>query len=1475
MEPLDELKPETQETTKPQGKQQKTDAPPITGDPGFITDNDISPPRGLPFPVVGVGASAGGLEAFTQLLRALPANTGMAYVLVQHLDPHHESQLKELLAPATEMPVLIIESGMTVKPDTVYVMPPNVDLALEDCKLLLSPRKPGLHLPIDSFFETLAIAQGGRAIAIVLSGNASDGSRGIKAIKGECGITFAQDESSARHSGMPRSAAATGAVDFILPPAEIARELIRLSQHPYVVPPAAPNQQKELLPEDERELKRIFALLKSTTHVDFSHYKQNTIRRRIGRRMIVQRTPNVEAYARYLEKHPAECRELYRDLLISVTNFFRDPESFETLSAVLSNTLASRKSQEPFRVWVPGCATGEEVYSLAIALQEVLEQLQISASVQLFGTDISDVALERARSGTYTENVVQEVSTERLRRFFFRVDGGYRINKAIRETCVFARQDLTRDPPFGHTDLISCRNVLIYMDSYLQKKVLPVFHYSLNPDGLLLLGSAETVGTMLDLFIPVDKQHRIYRRKAGPSRFTFEFPTAKGAPEPEEPAKGRAALTSTDLQKKVDRIIQSKYAPAAVLVDSELQILQFRGHTSFYLDPKPGEASLNLLRMAREGLVLPLRRVIEAATAQGISIREKDIHLQHQEEYRDINLEVTPIMGPAGSERYYLVVFENIPVRDEGDYGLPAVGPEDHSQYAAALEGQVRSLQQQLAETREYLRNLNEDHEASTEELRAANEEVRSSNEELQSTNEELSTTKEELQSANEELTTVNEELQHRNQELDAVNSDLSNLLSAVNIPILMVDSGLRLRRFNTATETLLELAPSDLGRPVAHLRGRIVIPDLEQMVRGVLDTLVTAQREVMDDAGTWYSLSIRPYRTLDNRIDGAVLSFVDIDPLKRSLRTAEDARDYADAMIETVREPLVVLDSDLRIQRATATFYEVFQVSREETIGRFLYDLGNGQWNRPRLRELLGDALFRDSRFQDFEVEHDFPYLGHRVMRLNGQRIFRHSDQPRAVLLAIEDVTKRLEEAEVRYRRLFESAKDGMLVLDAETETITDVNPYMLALTGYPREEFVGKKLFDAAPFAAAGTSITLTAEALKSEVVRHDMGLIGRNGKQIPVEMVANRYSIGSRQVIQANIRDITGRKRAIDALKESEERFRLFVEGVQDYALFQMDVDGNVTAWSSGAERILGYSEQEVLGKPADVVFTPEDRAHGEAGIELETARKTGRAEDERWHQRKDGSRFFASGVISALRDDAGNLRGFAKIMRDSTERKKAEEQIRISLRDKEVLLKEIHHRIKNNLQVIASLLGLQAGYLRETDDSKALAIIEEMQNRVRSIAVIHQMLYGSPDLARIEFGAYAQKMAKDLFVFYSIDRDRIGLRTDLGTEFLTISQAVPCGLILNELITNCLKHAFPEKQKGVVHVSFSCSDDECILEVADDGAGLREGIEPQKSTSMGLQLVRLIVEQLEGTLSVMTNGGTHFTISFPKKAEGSAN
>ncbi len=1426
---------------------------------------DTSPPRGHAFPIVGVGASAGGLDAFTQLLKALPADTGMAFVFVQHLDPHHESQLPEILAASTAMPVRTVEDGMAVRPDEVFVIPPNATMILEDGVLRLVHRNPGLHLPINAFFESLARVQGGRAIAIVLSGNASDGSLGVRAIKEECGLTFAQDEATAQHAGMPRNAVATGAIDYVLSPMEIARELVHLSRHPFVRPPQPNRGEEEVLPQANGDLKKILNVLRTSTKVDFNHYKQNTVRRRIGRRMIVKRARTIGEYARLLDGQPEEVQELYRDLLISVTNFFRDPEAFDELSRLLRDQLAIRNSVEPFRVWVPGCATGEELYSLAICLKELIDELELNTPVQLFGTDISELALDRARAGTYSDLIAQDVSAERLRRFFVRVDRGYQVNKSIRESCVFARQDVTNDPPFGHTDLISCRNLLIYLDSALQGKVLPVFHYSLNPTGLLLLGSAESIGAANDLFTVIDKQHRIYGRKAAPLRLTLQLTAAGAVRESADPVKARVTLSGIDLQKKVDLVIQSKYAPAAVVIDPEMQILHFRGHTGFYLEPPQGEANLNVLRMAREGLAAPLRKAIEAAAKQNISIRQTGIAVEHRGERRDINLEITPIAGASPGERYFLVVFEQASVNSRRPE--PAVVPTrevEPSDYRPALEAQVRDLQQQLAETREQLRNTNEDHEASSEELRAANEEVRSANEELQSTNEELSTTKEELQSANEELTTLNEELQNRNQDLDALNNDLSNLLSAVEIPFLMLDNELRLRRFSAAAEKVLNVRGIDIGHPVTHLDGRIDLTGFYQPMRKVIETLSVERCDIQDKEGHWFSTTVRPYRTIDNRIAGAVIVFVDIDPLKRTLRAVEQARDYAEGMIETVREPLLVLDGDLRVQRATPAFYEAFRVSRGETEGRLLYDLGNGQWNIPRLRELIGEALFRNQSFQDFEIEHEFPHIGRRTMRLNARRISRENDERRTVLLAIEDVTERREQAEVRYQRLFETAKDGMLIFDAESERLTDVNPFFVELTGYGRERLIGRRLSEMELFQTAPEVIGTVAEARSHEIVRHDnVRSITIDGRHIETELIANSYPVGGQQVVQVNVRDVTKRNRAVRALQQSEERFRLLIDSVRDYALFQTDQSGRITSWNSGAERLLGYSEPEIIGQSASRVFTPEDAASGEADRELETARSAGRAEDERWHIRKDGSRFFASGVLTTVHDEAGRLLGFTKVMRDITERQRAEEQIRASLREKEILLKEVHHRVKNNLQVIASLLSLQSEYLVDPRD---IAMLEDMKNRVRSIAAIHEMLYGSTNLSRIDFAGYLNSIAKDLMSFYSQSANRIQLNIRSEPIILDITQAVPCGLIVNELLTNTFKHAFPDNRSGAIEVAFHCHDERCVLEISDNGVGLPENLDPQNSTSMGLQLLTLLVQQIKGKLEIDRNSGTRFTIVF---------
>ncbi len=1448
-------------------------------EPGSIESSranevDFSPPRGHTFPVVGIGGSAGGLDAFIRLLQALPIDTDMAFVIVQHLDPHHTSHLADILAKSTSMPVRNVEDGIAIEPNEVYVIPPNATMVLEDGVLRLAPRDPGLHLPVDAFFTSLARVQGSRAIGVILSGNASDGSQGVKAIKEDCGLTFAQDEASAQHIGMPRNAIATGAIDYVLPPADIARELGRLSRHPYIRPQSE-QQQAEILPQGDGELAKIFKVLRNRTRVDFSHYKANTIRRRIGRRMIVKRATSLHDYVQVLERDPMEARELFRDFLISFTSFFRDPDAFEALGARLKDGLSTRRSSEPFRVWVPGCASGEEVYSLAICLEELNEKLEIDTPLQLFGTDISDAALERARAGIYPDSIAQDVSAERLRRFYARVDRGFQISKSVRESCIFARQDVTSDPPFGHMDLIGCRNLLIYLDSSLQRRVLPIFHYSLNDTGLLFLGSAESIGEASELFSVVDKQSRIYARKAAPVRLTMKFTPHVLSASDTEGSSGPEFIPGFDLQRKADLVLQSKYSPPAVVVDGEFQILHFRGQTGFFLEPTPGQASLNLLRMARDVLVKPLRRIIESASAQNISVQEKGIIVEHRGEKKEIALEVTPISGAGRTERYFIVVFTEAagqPGPSGESNGAPTAmaGPGA----ASAVETSNRDLERQLLELREQLRNANEDHEAHVEELRAANEEVRSANEELQSTNEELSTTKEELQSANEELTTLNEELQTRNNELNISNGDLSNLLSAVDVPFLMLDNELRLRRFSEASTKLLKIQSFDVGHPIGGISGIVDVREFIPLANGVMATLHSQEREIQDQKGHWYLVSIRPYRTVDNRIDGVVIVFFDIDTLKRTLQAAEEARDYAEGLIETVREPLIVLNSDLRVQRATSAFYETFRVSRAETEGRFLYDLGNGQWNFPRLRELLGEALFRNHSFQDLEVEHTFPHIGRRRMLLNGKRISPDGAHKRNVLLAVEDVTERHEQAEARYQRMFETAKDGMMICDVETERIIDVNPYFLELLGVQRDQVIGRRLADLEGFQTAHDAVTMVAEAAANEVIRRDaISLRGANGRPIQADFLANRYVLGSRPVVQINLRDVTTRNLAVKELRESEARFRLFVESVRDYALFQLDPNGLISSWNVGAERLLGYTEPEIIGQPFERIFTPTDVAAGSPEIEMENARTSGTSVDERWHARKDGSIFFASGVLTAIRDSSG-IRGFSKIMRDITDSHRAElrlrdqeQKLRGSLAEKEALLKEIHHRVKNNLQIIASLLDLQSEFL---DQAASKDVLLEMKTRVRSIAAIHELLYTAADFSRIEFRRFVEKLAQDVIAVQRQYATQVKFEIHADPVLLDMTQAVPCGLIVNELLTNALKHAFPQGRSGEIKVSFGSDQTNWRLEVSDDGIGLPPDIDPANVNSMGFQLIQLLAQQLGGSLDVIREAGARFIIRFPRNA-----
>jgi len=979
---------------------------PPGGDVEIVTEESPRP-TAKPFPIVGIGASAGGYEAFAEFLAKIPKNSGMAFVLVQHLDPKHKSRLSELLGHSTKVPVLEAENDMEVEPDHVYVIPENTNMTISGGRLRLSPRqeRESPPMPIDVFFRSLAQHQQERAIAVVLSGTGTDGTLGVEAVKGEGGITFAQDDRSAKYFGMPGSAISAGSVDFVLAPAAMAAELARIATHPYVGraarggfkprPRAAvePLELEKLLSERSQELQTVFGLLRARNGVDFSFYKHSTLKRRIIRRMILHKIDTIANYIRFLEKDPGEVDALFKDLLINVTSFFRDAQAFQSLkSKVFPRLIKAHADDLPLRMWVCGCATGEEAYSLAMSVMEYFEQSKTHRQVQIFATDISDTGIEKARAGIYPENISQDVSSERLRRFFSKVNGNYQVHKSICDMCVFARQNVLVDPPFSNLDLICCRNVLIYFGPLLQRRIVPIFHYALRQTGYLMLGNSETIGPSADLFTLVNKKYKIYSKRPSFLKPQFEMghrPRVQAKEIPPEGSRPARESNALDLQQHVDKILLRDFSPGVVVVTSDFEVVQFRGRTGDYLEHAPGTPSLNLLKLARESLIMDLRTALNKAARSDMTVKQTS-KLRTAGHAREVLIEVAPFK--MGAERFFLVAFKEPELTPATEAGQSA--KEDLGGKTVREQRELGKLKLELAATKESMQSIIEEQEATNEELKSANEEIQSSNEELQSTNEELETAKEELQSTNEELTTLNEELQNRNAELSQANNDLTNLLASVNIAILMLGEDLTIRRFTPMAERIFNLIPSDIGRRLGDMNRAILVPDLEGLVRQVLDTLTPMEREVQDRDAHWYSLRIRPYRTRENKIDGAVILLVDIDEINRAL----------DGISATITQPLLILGFDMRVRNTNEAFRKLFGVTAPQVHGHILYEIGDGQWDKAELRTLLEEALAKNKHVANFELDAELPDLGTRKLSLNARRFYEEGRGIQIILLAIED---------------------------------------------------------------------------------------------------------------------------------------------------------------------------------------------------------------------------------------------------------------------------------------------------------------------------------------------------------------------------------------------------------------------------------------------------------------------------------------
>ena len=979
------------------GKTKKTPLPsPRTGLSPVASAATIS---GAGFAIVGLGASAGGLEAFEQFFSQMPPKSGLAFVLVSHLDPGHVSILTEILQRSTAMPVLEAQDQMVVVPDTVYVIPPNRDMAIFRGALQLSvPEEPrGQRMPIDAFLRSLAEDQGERAVGIVLSGTGTDGSLGLRAVLGAGGVTLVQEPGTAKYDGMPSSAIKAGYATHVLPVEKMPAALIA-GVRMHVVHPDAHLSSTQVPPGG---MNRLLSLLRTATGHDFSLYKKSTIGRRIERRMAQHELTDVEVYSRYLKEHPAEAQALVKELLINVTSFFRDPEAFVVLKQeILPQLFADKPVDYVFRVWVAGCASGEEAYSIAMLLREFMDESEREFKVQIYATDLDDDAIAVARAGLYPPNVAADLSPERLRRFFVKEDAGYRIKKAVREMVVFAIQNVIKDPPFTKLDLASCRNLMIYLEPELQDRLIPAFHYALKPGGVLFLSPSESIGRHPELFSPLSRKWKIYRavHSATAARALmagdFSWATTAGARGTKE---ATARVKESNLAELTRRMLLQTYAPASVVVDAKGNILYVHGETGKYLRPAPGQASLNVVDMAREGLQQELRPALSAAASHGAPTLGRRASVKTNGERQTVSFSVRPLPDAETNPGLLLLSFQDLPQE--------AASSRRGRRAGSAEVERIAELERDLAATRENLQANIEEHQASSEELKSTNEELQSTNEELQSTNEEMETSKEELQSVNEELITVNSELQAKIEQLAGMQNDMKNLLDSINIGTVFLDRQLIIRRFTREAAKLYRLVATDVGRPLADIKSNLDGDALIGEAQTVLDSLQPCEREVTAPDGACYLLRIQPYRTLDNIIDGVVLTFTDISQRVVAETAAQKARHLAESIVATVREPLVVLDGDMKVVSASRSFYRYFRTAPEQTVGRSIYDLGDGQWNIPALRELLETILPRDQSFEDFVIERDFPLIGHSKMLLNARRLVGDDGEKPLLLLAMEAV--------------------------------------------------------------------------------------------------------------------------------------------------------------------------------------------------------------------------------------------------------------------------------------------------------------------------------------------------------------------------------------------------------------------------------------------------------------------------------------
>jgi two-component system CheB/CheR fusion protein len=1142
------------------------------------------------FIAVGIGASAGGIKALKEFFASTPADPGMAFVVILHLSPTHESSLPQILQNETTLPVTQVTETVKVEPNHVYVIPPNKNLAMVDGVIELTEPEPtrGTRVAIDLFFRTLARAYGANAVCIVLSGTGSDGTLGLKQVKESNGFAIVQDPKEAEYDTMPQSAIATNLADWILPVAEMPGKLITFRDSSERLNLTNGNKKAPVEIKDIEDLSSILTMIRVQTGHDFSSYKHPTLLRRIARHLQIHELEDISAYLDLLRENAEEMQSLVKNLLINVTNFFRDKDAFEALEKkVVPKLFENKTGKDQVRVWSVGCASGEEAYSLAILLNEYSEGLTDPPKIQIFATDVDDEAIAEARENGYPETIEADVSTERLRRFFTKDGNRYKVRKDVRETILFAPHNILSNPPFSRLDLITCRNLLIYLNRDTQNRVIQIFHFALNQSGLLFLGNSESAESQLAFFAPLDKKNRIFKRRP-----------SSAAPKPSAvlPLTGDWKLRLPDARAggTNERLLSfgemhyklvEQYAPPSVLVNEDFEIVHLSESAGKYLRFAGGEPSKNILKAVHPDLLGDLRAALFSVRQDGVPAEFRNIRTGTDNGEIFTGLIVRPVEIAEAGGRFLLVIFNEEKNSVPTETSVKTVTPVANED---AIEAIVTRLEEDLQRTKARLRTTIEQHETSIEELKASNEELQAVNEEMRSASEELETGKEELQSVNEELTTVNQELKEKVEETNRTNSDLQNLMASTDIGTIFLDRELRLKLYTRSVEKLFNIIPGDLSRPLDHITHNLDYNQMTADAAEVLKTLKPSEREICDNKGHCYLVRILPYRTTGDRIEGVVITFVDIT----TRIEAEKRLRWLATVVESSNDAIFSFAFDQKIVSWNAGAEKIFGYVAEETIGHQLSMLTKPGGTEEQ-DELL-DRTWRGETVENFET------------------------------------------AQVN--------KAGALV------------------------------------------DISLTLSPLRDE----------------------NQHVVG----MTATVRDITKRLKSDRNLRESEERQRLLIDSATDFAIFTLSPDGKVDTWNTGAERVFGFTESEILGQPGEILFTPEDRANGVPQQEMRTAAKKGRAEDERYHIRKDGSRFYASGVMTSLLS-AGGRQGYAKIARDLTERKKMEEALKRAQEDLETKVIE------------------RTAELAETNESLRREIVERKRAEEERVGLLRKIVTTQED------------------------------------------------------------------------------------------------------------------------------------------------